>query len=1100
VAASAAIAQSDKPVLLQKPTVNRTHIVFSHAGHLWSVPREGGEARQLTNGPGTETNPYFSPDGSLVAFTGEYEGNVDVYVTPLTGGNPRRLSWHPGADIVRGWTPDGKKVLFRSDRNSYSRFGRLFTIPIDGSGLPEELPLPMAEEGSYSADAARIAYMPLARAFESWKRYRGGRTSPIWIANLSDSRIERIPRNNSNDFAPMWVGDQVYFLSDRNGPITLMTYDTRTKRVTSLVQNAGLDIKSASAGPGAIVYEQFGTIYLFDLKSRKSKNVDIQIAADLPATRPSFEKVARSVENASLSPSGVRAIFEARGEILTVPAEKGDIRDLTNTPGVAERYPSWSPDGKRIAYFSDESGEYELHLRAQDGMGDVTKIKLPPGFYYEPLWSPDSKKIAFTDHAVNVWYLELEKGSPVKVDTDGYLDPGRPLNPSWSPDSRWLTYTKALKNHLRAVFVYSIETGKTHQITDGMSDTRTAVFDNNGESLYFMASTDAGPTSGWLDMSSINRPVTSSVYVVVLRKDLKSPLAPESDEEKGETAKESAQKPGESKEDDAKAKEKKEPAPISIDFDGISQRTLAMPLPARRYARLVPGKAGVLFVEEAPVVNVAVPEGGGTTIHKFDFKTRKTEKMLEGTREFCVSFNGEKLLYRKGDRWAIAGTDKPPKPGNGPSSAAQPANSDEKVLKMDAMEVRVDPRAEWRQMYRDVWRIERDFFYDPNFHGVNVKEYSAKYEPYLERLGSRADLSYLFSEMLGELSVGHLYVAGGAMPPVKSVPGGLLGADYRVENGRYRFAHVYDGESWNPQLTAPLTQPGVNVVAGEYLLAVNGRDLRATDNLYSYFEGTADKSVVLRVGPDPSGANSREVTVVPLRNEAGLRNLAWIEDNRRKVEKMSSGKLAYVYLPNTSTGGLTSFNRYYFAQVDKYGAVIDERFNGGGSIADYIIDYMRRPLMNFFTTRYGDDFTTPVGSIFGPKAMIVNEYAGSGGDAMPWLFRKSKIGPLIGKRTWGGLVGIYEIPRVMDGGFITAPDLAFYNTEGQWDVENHGVDPDVEVEFDPALWRAGHDPQLEKTVEVLMNTIEKNPPPVYKRPPYPNYHKGNAANAPRKAQ
>lgn len=1100
VAASAAIAQSDKPVLLQKPTVNRTHIVFSHAGHLWSVPREGGEARQLSNGPGTETNPYFSPDGSLVAFTGEYEGNVDVYVTPLMGGNPRRLSWHPGADIVRGWTPDGKKVLFRSDRNSYSRFGRLFTIPIDGSGLPEELPLPMAEEGSYSADASRIAYMPLARAFESWKRYRGGRTSKIWIASLSDSRIERIPRENSNDFAPMWVGDQVYFLSDRNGPITLMSYDIRAKRVTALVPNTGLDIKSASAGPGAIVYEQFGTIYLFDLKSRKSEKVDIQIAADLPATRPSFEKVAKSVQNAGLSPSGVRAIFEARGEILTVPAEKGNIRDLTNTPGVAERYPSWSPDGKRIAYFSDESGEYELHLRAQDGMGDVTKIKLAPGFYYEPLWSPDSKKIAFTDHAVNVWYLELEKGSPVKVDTDGYLDPGRPLNPSWSPDSRWLTYTKALKNHLRAVFVYSIETGKTHQITDGMSDTRTAVFDNNGESLYFMASTDAGPTSGWLDMSSINRPVTSSVYVVVLRKDLKSPLAPESDEEKGETAKEGAQKPGESKPEDAKAKEKKEPAPISIDFDGISQRTLAMPLPARRYTRLSSGKTGVLFVEEAPVVNVAIPEGGGTTVHKFDFKTRKTEKMLDGAREFCVSFNGEKMLYRKGDRWAIAGTDKPPKPGNGASSAAQPANSDEKVLKMDAMEVRVDPRAEWRQIYREVWRIERDFFYDPNLHGVNIKEYSAKYEPYLDRLGSRADLNYLFTEMLGELSVGHLGVAGGAMPPVNSVPGGLLGADYRVENGRYRFAHVYDGESWNPQLKAPLTQPGVNVVAGEYLLAVNGRDLRATDNLYSYFEGTADKSVVLRVGSDPSGANSREVTVVPLRNEAGLRNLAWMEDNRRKVEKMSGGKLGYVYLPNTSTGGLTSFNRYYFAQVDKYGAVIDERFNGGGSIADYIIDYMRRPLMNFFTTRYGGDFTTPAGSIFGPKAMIVNEYAGSGGDAMPWLFRKSKIGPLVGKRTWGGLVGVFELPGLTDGGRVTAPDLAFYNTEGQWDVENHGVDPDVEVEFDPALWRAGHDPQLEKTVEVLMNTIEKNPPPAYKRPPYPNYHQGGAANAPRKAQ
>ncbi|MGA2329457.1 MAG: PDZ domain-containing protein [Bryobacteraceae bacterium] len=1081
--ASVCLAQTQ---LLQKPSLSRTEIVFSYAGDLWIVGRDGGDARQLTNGPGIETNPVFSPDSSLIAFTGEYDGNQDVYVVPAAGGVPRRLTYHPGADTVLGWTPDGKNILFRSGRSSYSRFNRLFTTPVDGSGLPAELPLPMAEEGSYSPDGSRIAYMPVARAFEAWKRYRGGRITKIWIADLADSRIERIPRDNSNDFAPMWVGEKVYFLSDRNGPVTLFVFDLKTKKVTQALPNTGLDLKSASAGPGAIVYEQFGRLGLFDLKTNKSRLLDIHVAADLLAVRPKFEKVARGIQSAELSPTGARAVFEARGEILTVPAEKGDIRNLTNTPGVAERFPAWSPDGKRIAYFSDESGEYALHLRAQNGMGEVTKIELPPSFYYNPAWSPDSKKIAFTDKAENIWYLDLEKKTPVRVDTDTYKDPGGGLDPAWAPDSRWLAYTKLLKNHLRAVFVYSLESGKTEQITDGMSDARYAVFDKNGEHLFFTASTDAGPTAGWLDMSSMNRPVTSSVYVVVLRKDLPSPLAPESDEEKGEEAKKDAAKTDKPAGDAAKPEEKdkdkdkdkdkkKEPVTVRIDFENIGQRILALPMPARNYAGLAAGKTGILFVVEGPPVP---PQGPSEDqiLHKFEMKTRKAEKVMDGVRALVVSFNGEKMLFRKGEQWVIAETGKTPKAGEG-------------ALKLEGMEVRVDPRAEWRQMYREVWRIERDFFYDPGLHGLDPKATAAKYEPYLEGIGSRAELNYLFQEMLGELSVGHLYVGGGAMPEVRRVRGGLLGADYRIENGRYRFARVYNGENWNPETRAPLTQPGVNVIAGEYLLAVNGREVRASDNLYSFFEETAGKSVRLKVGPEPDGAKSREVTVVPVENEFGLRSLAWIEDNRRKVDQMSGGRLAYVYLPNTAGAGYTNFNRYYFAQVDKQGAVIDERFNGGGAAADYIIDYMRRPLMNFFATRDGAAFTTPVGSIFGPKAMIVNEYAGSGGDMMPWMFRKAHIGKLIGERTWGGLVGIFGFPALMDGGRVTAPNLAFYNTEGAWEVENHGVSPDIEVDYDPQAVRAGHDPQLEEAVKVVLAELEKNPPPAYKKPAYPNYHK-----------
>lgn len=1065
-----------QPLLLQRPTLNKTHIVFSYAGDLWSVPREGGEALRLTTGAGVETDPIFSPDGAQIAFQGEYDGNTDVYVMPADGGVPKRLTYHPGADTPVAWTPDGKKILFRSGRRSYSRFTQLFTIPVEG-GFETEVDLPMGDSGSYSPDAKKLAYLPLNPAIESWKRYRGGRTTPIWIANLANDGIEKLPRDNSNDINPMWVGDKVYFISDRNGPLTLFAYDIGSKKVAQVVRNEGYDIKSANAGPGAIVYEQFGEIHLLDLKSGKSKKVDIGVSGDIASLRPTFEKVAARISNTGLSPTGARAVFEARGEIFTVPAEKGDVRDLTNTPGVAERDPAWSPDGKQIAYFSDESGEYQLHLRTQNGMGDVRKISLgnPPAFYYQPTWSPDGKKIAYEDSLRQLWYVDVDNNAggkqPVPVDHDMYFTPARALNPDWSPDSKWIAYTKILNNHFRAVFLYSIEEGKAHQISDGMSDDQFAKFDKNGKYLYFTASTNLGLTTAWLDMSSEEHPVTRSVYVVVLRKDDPSPLSPESDEEK-------AAEPKETKEGDA-AKDKK-PVDVRIDLPNIDQRIVALPIPARDYAGMSAGKTGVLYLLEQVQNPAAAPGQQVTsTLHKFDLKTRKTEKSMEGLRHFEVSRNGEKMLYRQGNNWTIAATATPPKPGEG-------------VLKLNGMEAKIDPRAEWKQMYREVWRIERDFFYDPGLHGLDWRTSEKKYEPYLEKLSSREDLNYLFKEMLGELTVGHLFVAGGAVPEIKRVKGGLLGADYAIENGRYRFAKVFNGENWNPQLKAPLTQPGVNVVAGEYLLAVNGRDVRPPTNLYSFFEETAGKSVILRVGPNPDGSGSREVTVVPVDNEFGLRNLAWIEENRRKVDKLSGGRLAYVYLPNTAGGGFTNFNRYYFAQIGKEGAVIDERFNGGGQIADYIIDNMSRPLTNFFMTRAGEPFSTPQNAIFGPKAMIINEYAGSGGDAMPWLFRQRHVGPLIGKRTWGGLVGIVGAPPLIDGGAVTAPNLAFYNLKGEWDVENHGVTPDIEVEYDPAAVKAGHDPQLEKAVEVVMEDLKKHPLPRYHHPPFPNYHKSEA--------
>ncbi len=1062
-------AENAPPLLFSSPALGKARIVFSYAGDLWSVPREGGDAVRLTAGPGIEANPVFSPDGADIAFSGEYEGNVDVYVVSADGGVPRRLTYHPSPDVPVAWTPDGKSILFRSDRESYSRFSKLFSVPAQG-GFPESLPLPSGFSGVFSPDQARLAYMPITPANTIWKHYRGGRTTPIWIAKLADSSVTKIPNSNCNDSNPMWAAGKVIFLSDRDGPISLFSYDPSSGKVQQILPNNGLDLKSASSFGDTIAYEQFGAIYLFDLKSGKSKRVDIRLAGDITDVRPSMQKVGSKIVNARISPTGARAVFEARGEVFTVPAEKGTVRDLTNTSGVAERDPSWSPDGKQIAYFSDESGEYQLHLRPQNGLGTVTKIPLgsPPGFFYEPAWSPDSKKIAYTDNRLNVWYIDLDKKQPVRIDTDTFQTPFLDLSPQWSPDGKWIAYNKILKNHLRAVFVYSLDSGKATQITDGLSDADYARWDKNGKYLYFTASTNRGLSTSWLDMSSIDRKVTRAVYVVVLRKEDPSPIAPESDDEKPVDAAK--------KDEKDKDKEKdKGPAAVQIDFDNIDQRILALPIAERDYLGMFAGKTGILYLVEANNVS-DFRDRPVYTVQKFDLKSRKTEKVLEGAQSFDLSHDGEKMLFQQGEKWFIASSGAPPKPNEG-------------LLKTDAMEMRVDPREEWRQIYHEIWRIERDFFYDPNTHGLNLKAAEEKYRPYAENVASREDLNYLFAEMLGELSVGHLFVGGGAYPEVKRVPGGLLGADYTIENGRYRFARVYRGENWNPNLKAPLTQPGVNVVAGEYLLAVNGRDLLPPESVYALFEGTADKAVVIRVGPDPSGANSREVTVVPIASEFNLRNRAWMDDNRRKVDQMSGGRLAYVYLPNTAGQGYTNFNRYYFAQIGKEGAVIDERFNGGGDIADYIIDYLKRPQTNFFMTRYGLEFTTPQNQIFGPKVMIINEYAGSGGDALPWLFRQEKVGKLVGKRTWGGLVGIFGFPELIDGGFVTAPNLAFYNLAKEWDVENHGVPPDIEVDYDPALVRQGHDPQLERAVEVALQELKEHPLPKYERPPFPNYHK-----------
>ena len=741
---------------MRRPALSRTQIVFTYADDLWSVPRDGGEAKRLTTAPGVETDAFFSPDGTQIAFTGEYDGNVDVFVMPSEGGVPRRLTYHPGQDDAVGWTPDGKRVLFVSNRAIPNDGARLYTLPAEGGGLPDELPLPIALEGTYSADGSHLAYVPLFQWQEAWKRYRGGQTRKIWIANLADSSIVKIPRDNSNDFNPMWIGDRIYFLSDREGPVTLFYYDTKTNKVTRAVVNHGLDFKSAAAGPGAIVYEQFGDLYLYDLKTEKTKRVNVTLAGDLPELRPHFVNVAKRLRNADISPNGLRAVFEARGEILTVPADKGDARNLTNTTGVMEREPVWSPDGQSIAYFSDESGEYALHVRSQDGTGDVTKIPLGKAFYSTPRWSPDSKKIAYLDNHDHLFYLDLAAKKPILVDTDYY--PGNGLATDWSPDSRWLTYAKSLKSHMGAIYLYSLTDGKGIQITDGMSDAENPVFDKNGKYLYFTASTNAGPAMEE-DVERTSRQVTASVYLAVLSKSEPSPLAPESDDEKKkEEPKKDDKKKEDGKKDNAKKDDKDKSADkveVKVDLDKIGQRILALPMPPLRYVGLAAGKADVVYaVEMGPRMPEAPPVA---TVHRFDIGKRKTDVVIGGVKNFQMSFSGEKMLYQQDDKWTIAdppamsdsSDGPPPKPGN------------EKTLKTQDLEVKVDPPAEWKQMFHEVWRIEREYFYDPHYHGLDLQAAEERYGVYLDGLASRDDLNYLFTEMLGNLTVGHMFLGGG---------------------------------------------------------------------------------------------------------------------------------------------------------------------------------------------------------------------------------------------------------------------------------------------------------------------------------------------------
>ncbi|NJN17545.1 MAG: protease [Oscillochloris sp.] len=1071
------IRSANETLLLKQPTISADHLVFVYAGELWRTGLDGANPQRLTAQEGQKLHPSLSPDGRWIAFSGNYDGNVSVYIMAIDGGSPRRLTYHPGEDVVRGWTPDGA-VLFASARDGISpRVRRLYRISPEG-GHPTVLPMPTAERVTYGPDGRRIAYTPYFEGFWSWKRYRGGMTVPIWVLDLDSYDHVEIPHQNASDTFPCWMDDGIYFLSDRNGIMNLFRFDPADNTVTQQTFHDDFDIRSLSAGAGRLVYEQGGRVHLFTPGSGARQTLTIRIAADLPATRPHYQPLAAHIRNVAISPTGKRALFEARGEIVTVPAGKGDIRNLTHSPGVADRDPAWSPDGRSIAYFSDASGEYELVVSDQKGEQKRSYTLGKASFFYEPLWSPDSRRIAFSDKALNLYYLTIESGEIIQVDSDTYDHPVRSLDPVWSPDSAWLAYTRRLPNHLRAVFLYRLADPHVHQVSDGMSDTVNACFSRDGKYLYFAASVNYGLNTGWLDMSSFERPVYRNLYVAVLSAADPSPLAPESDEEEESDERQAAEKapaehgsdPGEKS---GEAGGHKPAAPVMrIDLDGLDQRIVALPLPPGDYFRLQAGDGKLFYMQSGPGRWVD-PDGApnGNRLQVYDTKTRKSSLFVEQLRNYWLTADGKKLMYlaAASPTYAIVDVEKPPQP-------------DEGKLNLNGAEILVDPQAEWRQIYQEAYRIQRDYFYDPEMHGLDWPATVEKYRPLLAHVGHRDDLNYLLMELMGELVVGHAYVGMGDIPAPRPVQVGLLGADYEVVDGLYRIRRIYAGLNWQPALRAPLTEPGVNVREGEYILAVNGRPLRAPASIFQLFEQTAGRITELRVGSTPNEADARTVTVRPIDSEARLRHWSWVEENRCKVDRLSGGRVAYIYMADTSWSGYESFNRYYFSQLDKQAVILDERYNGGGSVADYVIDLLNRPLLSRWATREGLPFNTPNASIPGPKVMLINERAGSGGDALPLFFRRRGLGKLVGTRTWGGLIGIYDYPSLIDGGFLSAPRLAIFSPEGEWEVENEGVAPDIAVEMTPKLVIAGGDPQLEKGLELVLAELEQAPPQIAPRP------------------
>jgi tricorn protease len=1068
--AAPAAAQVDAR-MLRFADVSDTHIAFVYAGDIWIVDKEGGVAQRLSTPSGEEQFPRFSPDGSQIAFTGNYDGNTDVYAVPTLGGQVRRLTHHPMADRILGWYPDGQSVLIASQMESEKeRFSKFFKVNATG-GLPERLPVPYGEFGAISPDATQIAYTPRSRDFRTWKRYRGGMAPEIWLFNLNDNSSRNISDSDANDGHPMWHGDTVYFLSDRddNKRNNVWAYDLNDGTTRQITEFTDFDVRFPAIGGGDIVFEAGGRLYLLDLDTEQVREVQVDVVTDRSTLKPRSERVAGDIAWGDISPSGARVVLEARGDLFTVPAENGITRNLTRTSGVAERSPMWSPDGRWIAYFSDASGEYELTVRAADGSGEErTLTELGEGFRYHPYWSPDSKKIAFIDQAEVIQIYDFDTGAVTTVDEGMWMMHGATgWRPGWSSDSRWLAYSRGLMNRHNAIFLFDTDSGQRHQVTSGFYSETNPAFDPDGKYLYVLTNRSLSPSYGDIDNSFIYANSTN-VAAIPLRVDVPSPLAPRNDEEEvaededeGDSATDAdtdaGGDDGESDDDDGEAEED---AGLQIDLDGFEQRLVVLPAEPGNYAdlRAVSGK---VIYHRAPRTGAS---GRTFPLVMWDLEDREEATILDNVSGFEISANGKKVLAIAGGRFAIV--------------SVGPGQKMAEALDLSNMEVTVDPVAEWRQIFNDVWRLFRDYFYVANMHGVDWQAMGERYSGLLDDVVTRWDLDFIIGELIGELNVGHSYNRGGGDTESSARRNvGLLGVDLAVENGAYRIANIIDGAVWDSEVRSPLAMPGLGVAEGDYLLAINGTPLDTGVDPWAALQGTAGETVELTVNGEPAMDGSRTVLVETLNvgQEMRLRNLAWIDANRRRVEEATDGRVGYVFVPSTGIDGQTELVRQWAAQMDKQALIIDERFNNGGQIPDRFIELLNRPLYSYWGVRDGQDWQWPPVAHIGPKVMLMNGWSGSGGDALPFFFREAGLGPLIGTRTWGGLVGISGVPQLIDGGNIAVPTFGIYSTEGEWIIEGYGVDPDIEVKEDPTQLANGVDPQLEAGITEILRLLQENP-------------------------
>jgi tricorn protease len=1093
--------------LLRFPDINKDKIVFSYAGDLWLVPTAGGVARRITTHPGLELFPKFSPDGRSIAFTGQYDGNFNVYVIPSEGGEPKQLTFLPNPvhspermgpnNQVINWLPDGKRILFLSRQDTFNTwFGRLFTVPIDG-GLAVRLPIDKGGLTSFSPDGNEIAYNRIFRNFRTWKRYRGGMQQQISFYNFTNNHYEQINDPDGNDTFPMWCGDTIYFDSDR-GPehrMNLYAYDRKTKAMRQITHFTEFDVNWPSLGPDSIVFENGGALYVFDLATEQARRITVYLPGDRDHARKHWENTSKWITAFDISPEGKRAVFSARGDVYTVPAKEGSIRNLTRTPGIRENYATWSPDGRWIAYISDRFGEDELYLIPQDGLGKEIRVTSDGKmFRLQPVWSPDSKKLLYADKAVRLWYVDMDAKKPVLIDQGKYADL---TDYSWSPDSQWVAYSKAAENQFGVIYLYSLAENKIIPVTTSFTNSWNPIFDPEGKYLYFLSNRDYNEVLGVYDFEFSN-PKATRVYVATLRADSPSPFAPQSDEvtlKKPETPPkdEKAAKPEDKGGEKIAESEKKEP--FRIDLDGIGSRVVALPIPPAVMSNLAAAK-GFVYYETPPVTGLSGPlPGERPSLHVFDMKERKDSILIAEADAFALSFDGKKLLYSvpKGE----GGDEETPEHSYGiidaapaPSGPHKPGDGE---LDLSGMRAEIDPRAEWTQIFYEVYRQERDYFFEPSMNGVEWTKERDKYAQLLPHVADRYSLTYILGEMIGELSNSHTYVGGGDSPDLHPVNVGVLGVDFEADaaSGVYRFKKIYPGENWDAALRSPLTEPGVSVKEGEYLLAVNGRSVRVPQNPHEPFVNTVGQNVTLTVNSKPTEEGSRNVVVKPIASEFKLRELDWIATNRRKVEQATAGRVGYVYLPDMSTSGLNEFVKQFFPQIRKQGIIFDVRYNGGGFVDQIIFERLRRVLAGMAAARNFESGTIPDVVFYGPMVCVTNEYAASDGDFFTYFFKKYKIGPVIGMRTWGGVRGIRgEIP-LLDGGYITRPEFALYGLDSQWLIENRGVTPDIVVDNTPDQVMAGHDPQLEKAIELIMKEMQEHPKQLPPRPPdLPAYPSG----------